>query len=211
MLYENSPDNSNGDKNEGRNKGTTVVHGMGHNVWTETGQNPKSEVGNGVGTGVGHSSAHDVTAKSKQEVHMKQINKGKETENVDLVCLLLRAMEDNLIGLKDDIDFTFPWQTVKHKNNEFVDTKHFIDLLKKEYGSTCTFYMCTSYCVEVTETQTGNKHNVTLKVGQNELTGNINSAIIVSIKCDKKKDVKKKRRQVRRTFHGLECCQNRKR
>ena len=49
------------------------------------------------------------------------------------------------------------------------------------------FYLCTSYCVEVTETQTGNKHNVTLKVGQNELTGNINSAIIVSLKCDKKK------------------------
>ena len=135
---------------------------MGHNVGTETGQNPKSEVGNGVGTGAGHSGAHDVTAKSKQEVHIKQINKSKETENVDLVCLLLRAMEDNLIGLKDDIDFTFPWQTVKQNKNEFVDTKHFVDLLKNEYGSTCTFYLCTLYCVEVTETQTGNKHNVTL-------------------------------------------------
>ena len=111
----NSPDNSNSDKNEGRNEGTTVGPGMGHNVGTETGQNPKSEVGNGVGTQAGHSGAHDVTAKSKQEVHVKQINKGKETENVDLVHLLLRATEDNLIGLKDDIDFTFPWQTVKHK------------------------------------------------------------------------------------------------
>ena len=63
----------------------------------------------------------------------------------------------------------------------------------------------------MTETQTGNKHNVLLKVGQNELTGNINSAIIVSLKCDKKKDVKKKGGQVRRTIHGLQCCQNRKR
>ena len=67
-------------KNEGRNEGTTVGPGVGHNVGTETGQNPKSEVGNGVGTGVGHSGAHDVTMKIKQEVHVKQINKGKETE-----------------------------------------------------------------------------------------------------------------------------------
>ena len=44
----------------------------------------------------------------------------------------------------------------------------------------------------MTETQTGNKHNVTLKVVWNEVTGNINLAIIVSLKCDKKKDVKKK-------------------
>ena len=138
---------------------------MGHNVGTETGQNPRSEVGNGVGTGAGHGGAHDVTAKSKTRGTHKT--------------------------LKDDKDFTFPWQTVKHKKMSLL-TQNISDLLKKEYGSTCTFYLCTSYCVEVTETQTGNKHNVTLKVGQNELTGNINLAIIVSLKCDKKKDVKKK-------------------
>ena len=72
------------------------------------------------------------------------------------------------------------------------------------------FYLCTSYCVEVTETQTGNKHNVTLKVGQNELTGNINLAIIVSLKCDKKKDVKKKGDKSEETVHGLQCCQKQK-
>ena len=153
-------EHSNGDNNERRNEGNTVGPGMGHNVGTEAGQDAGTEAGNHVGTGVGCSGAHDITWKSKLEVHVKEINKGKETDNIDLVHLLLRATDDNLIGPKDDIDFTFLWETVKHKNNEFVDTKHFIELMKKEYGSTCMFYVCTSYCIEVTETQTGSKHNV---------------------------------------------------
>ena len=51
--------------------GTTVVPGMGHNVGTETGQNPKSEVGNGVGLEwdtVVHMMLQRI---SKQKVHVK--------------------------------------------------------------------------------------------------------------------------------------------
>ena len=130
-------------------------------------------------------------AQSKPEVHVTAIKEGKPSADLDLVCKLLRATEDNLIGPKNDVDFTFPWDTVKHKDYEFVKSEHFLELLKKEYGSTCTYNVLTDYSVEVIEMKSENKHDVALKVNRNELSGNINGATIVSITCDKKKGKKR--------------------
>ena len=82
-------------------------------------------------------------AQSKPEVHVTAIKEGKPSADLDLVCKLLRATEDNLIGPKNDVDFTFQWDTVKHKEYEFVKSENFLELLKKEYGSTCTYNVPT--------------------------------------------------------------------
>ena len=100
-----------------------------------------------------------------------------------LVYSLLRATEDGKIAPNQDIDFDFPWQTVRVKDMEFVHAESFMHLMSREYGHSYKYKVLNVYCVQVSHTETKFSETLALKVKRNVTTGKINMCQIVSIKC----------------------------
>ena len=70
-----------------------------------------------------------------------------------LVYSLLRATEDGKIAPNQDIDFEFPWQTVRVKDMEFVHAANFMHLMSREYGPLYKYKVLNVYCVQVSQTE----------------------------------------------------------
>ena len=106
-----------------------------------------------------------------------------------LVYSLLRATDDGKIAPNQDIDFDFPWQTVRVRDMEFVHAENFMHLMSREYGPSYKYKVLNVNCVQVSHTESKFSETLALKVKRNVTTGKINRCQIVSIKCiEKNKD-----------------------
>ena len=114
----------------------------------------------------------------------------RDDYNITLrVYSLLRATEDGKIAPNQDIDFDFPWQTVRVKDMEFVHAENFMHLMSREYGHCYKYKVLNVYCVQVSHKESKFSETLALKVKRNVSTGKINRCQIVSIKCiEKNKD-----------------------
>ena len=81
-----------------------------------------------------------------------------------LVYSLLRATEDGKIAPNQDIDFEFPWQTVRVKDMEFVHAENFMHLMSREYGPSYKYKVLNVYCVQVSQTESNFSEMLALKV-----------------------------------------------
>ena len=88
-----------------------------------------------------------------------------------LVYILLRATEDGKIAPNQDIDFEFPWQTVRVKDMEFVHAENFMHLKSREYGPTYNYKVLNLYCVQVSQRESNFSDMLALKVRRNVTSG----------------------------------------
>ena len=91
-----------------------------------------------------------VNMQSQQESNEKVLFRD-DSDITLLVYSLLRATEDGKIAPIQDIDFEFPWQTVRVKDMEFVHAENSMRLMSREYGPAYNYKVLNLYCVQVSQ------------------------------------------------------------